>query len=1807
MSLKFNIKPYFDDFRDNTTVDGLSPKEKYHKILFRPAHAVQARELTQLQSILQNQVTSMGNHLFKEGAMIIPGHVSASTTVDYIKLQSSSAADLKDLIGKTIVATNASGGTTTGLEAIVVAVVEAAGSDLDTIYVQYQKSGDSSEKTFVAAEYLMTTDTSGFELQAAISSTIPIGFGSVAFLESGIYYIKGHFVVVQGDQLVLEKYEQTPSYDIGLKITESIVTSAEDGTLNDNANGTNNYAAPGAHRHQIKTELITQTIGVDTIGTDDDFLLLIQIDNGVIIKQVRATDYSVIEETLARRTFDESGNYTVRHFDIDIKEHTEVYGPAPAGDDTKLTAGLDASKAYIQGYEIETLSTINVDIDKARDSALFQAAAFPIQLGNYIDVNAIDGLPDITTFAEMSMYDGAHVSGSFAQSTIIGQARCRSVKKISGVYGSLAAVYRLYLFDITMNTPTTGAGAGLPEKFSSVKGFKVAVYNAPEFIANVVLDSSTGDAILQQPNRNSMVFKLPFTRVKTCESATPGDFNYIYDTVRKIGSLNLAQGQVTFSTIGTEEHFNGFDDKWILAETSTGNIINISSGSVNISGQDVTITAPSGTGDVNVTLIASTRRSALHKTKSLSTNVGPNEDLYPVATPTVDIQLGNADGYKLLNVYMSPNFTTDAMSDGSDPDVSEYYFLDNGHRDNYYDVSRLKLRSGTAFVPTGRLLVRYNYFTHSVGDFFSVDSYPAGVDYEDIPKYITANTGESIELRSAIDFRPRMDDTGSEFSGTGAVPTICPDPSSTFSTDVQYYLSRLDKLILDAKGQFSVIKGVSSLDPELPDSPKESMVLYHIFVPAYTMIAEEVETTLIDNKRYTMRDIGKLEKRIDNIEYYTALSLLESEAANKDIIDAAGLSRLKSGFIVDSFNTHSVGNVLSPDYKASIDRKNHRLRPLFTEKNIRLKYNANLSEYVVKTGNVITLPFSETLLFNQNKASSTINVNPYQVFEWTGHVELSPSQDEWKDTINRPKITVNQDGVYDAMMAIVNASDAMGTVWNSWQTNWTGVETSTSSTVNTLGHARGGRGKASDRISTTTITTDVQSRWGVVSSVTPTTINTSLGDRVVEINFAPFVRSRYVSFKANSMKPNTILNAFFDDVNINNWSRSDNTFVDFTGTDAEIEAQMLINYNNGATPPVALEGGTGDLIHPQGNLQLKTNDSGELTGSFWIPNTELRKFKTGTRVFRLSDDPNNSTTNETTSAATHYIAKGLIETKENVTISTRVPMLDQRQVFDNRTVVNTQESGASTRWWDPLAQSFLLDTEKQPYGAYITSIDLYFHSKSESLPVTLQLREMNQGIPTAVVIPFSNVTLSPSEVNVVDLELSNPSPNTSTTFKFDSPVYLQSGKEYCFVIMANSVDYELWYAGIGENDYDSGKHISKQPYAGVLFTSQNASTWSPDQNKDLKFKINRAKYVIKNTVNAIDYPSKIVLENESIPKVRLIKNALRTKAGTKVVRVFQKNHGFMEAKGAIKSYVTLSGIQAGTVNGIPSLELNKTHAVSNVEQDSYEITVATTNATFNGIDGGTDIYATENMMYNTFYTSVQSMNFPVTKSTWDVFMTHGVSLGDQISIPYKSGTSFHPVIINRNFHIDSPRIIASDDNSTTKTFTLQGELSSKSDYVTPIIDLERCSVIGVQNRIDNPVDANEYPLYDGYNKVDNFVPETSNTETSGLAKYLTKNISLKEISNEIKLFIDVNRPSGTFVDVYYKTHTDDELIGNSSWTGASPTEAIPYSDNVEEFREVEYTISPGDFSVFALKIVFRSINSSRVPQCKDLRAIAVKK
>jgi hypothetical protein len=463
MAINFNTEPYYDDF-DET--------KKFYRILYRPAFAVQARELTQMQTILQNQISRFGNHVFKEGAMVIPGQAAIDTQIGYVKLEAAYASINADTIVEEFVGLTIENAT--GLQAEVIHYAKSSGADPATLFVRYKNSGTSTtEKTFAAGDVISDVDTT-YTVQALASS--PSGVGSVATITLGVYYIKGHFVLVEPQTIILDKYTNTPSYRVGLLCEESIVTAEEDESLYDNAQNSFNYAAPGAHRYSITATLTKLT---ENSTADTDFIELIRTGDGQIKKETRRTEYSVLEETFARRTYDESGDYTTKNFEIDVREYrnnnrgawtsSRVYligdvvtnggntyvarnsatssssvppthtaglvydGPGNTGvqweyntnpyynrgiyspgnadtlgtnqtNEAKLAIGLEPGKAYVQGYEIEKVSTEYVPVEKSRDYVQVENAVIPATVGNYVLVTNVNSLPPVDTFGEVTLY-----------------------------------------------------------------------------------------------------------------------------------------------------------------------------------------------------------------------------------------------------------------------------------------------------------------------------------------------------------------------------------------------------------------------------------------------------------------------------------------------------------------------------------------------------------------------------------------------------------------------------------------------------------------------------------------------------------------------------------------------------------------------------------------------------------------------------------------------------------------------------------------------------------------------------------------------------------------------------------------------------------------------------------------------------------------------------------------------------------------------------------------------------------------------------------------------------------------------------------------------------------------------------------------------------------------------------------------------------------------------------------------------------------------------------------------------------------
>ena len=240
----------------------------------------------------------------------------------------------------------------------------------------------------------------------------------------------------------------------------------------------------------------------------------------------------------------------------------------------------------------------------------------------------------------------------------------------------------------------------------------------------------------------------------------------------------------------------------------------------------------------------------------------------------------------------------------------------------------------------------------------------------------------------------------------------------------------------------------------------------------------------------------------------------------------------------------------------------------------------------------------------------------------------------------------------------------------------------------------------------------------------------------------------------------------------------------------------------------------------------------------------------------------------TTSAETDYTAKGLVQTVQGTVMSTRETTVQRTTQTDSSQIIGAtgtrivrDEAGA---WFDPVCQSFMID---QTNGIFVSSIEVYFATKSSALPVTLQIRTMTNGYPTTTVVPFGQQTVDAADITV------STDASEATKFTFPSPVFLQNGIEYAFCVITNNTDYTMYTSRLGQTTLDGSRLISNQPYLGSMFKSQNASTWTADQNEDVKFKINRAVFTTNTT-------GTVHLVNDELPTKTLRQNPITTVAGS---------------------------------------------------------------------------------------------------------------------------------------------------------------------------------------------------------------------------------------------------------------------------------------------------------------------------------------
>lgn len=1997
LNTNFFIDPYYDDFNED---------KNFHRILFRPGQAVQARELTQIQSILQNQIDRFAEHIFREGSIVAGCPLNYLKNTEYVQLRDT------DQLGNTVVVSSFANvqltSSSTGVTANTILV--NAGSESsnvkNTLYINYTSaSSNGSIRSFQSGELINTG--AGALSANVITDTNAVGTGSLVKFGEGVIFAKDHFLKVPEQTVIVGEYTSNVSYRVGYTINETIVTSADDTSLLDPAQGAFNYTAPGANRLKLTATLERKSLADTSLP---NFVEMLRIRNGNI--EFKATDprYSEIDNYIARRTFKESGHYVAEGLNLKLREHLNqsnnggvfsatLGNQKAAGNSSLLAVEVSPGTAYVFGYERRKHFTAHVPVDKGLDVNEINDATVTANYGNYVDVKNVVGAFDINSHGTVSLRDeevNPIANNDFSVSNPVGNeigtARVRSLEYTSGSKGDPAAQYKLYLYDVNMSN-----GA-----FSSVKSI-VAGGSSANAKADVILTSSS--AVAEETNFNIGVFELPASAIKRLrDSAGAIDNTFIFNqsfgvTISSAGTFTLttndsnerfldtgvqsatqkndnfqvvlngtatsastvdtgsmADGANTISgltaadtkfNVGERVALAGHGNTFVISSVSATSMNTFQNAQAVISAKAITKVLPPGTiidmagvggdaaarsidvdtattadFDVKETFssgVSATVHCKLNKVAAREKAKSFNSSRYVMINTSSNPggvsgpwNLGIADVFKITEVRKNSSRHT-AVSDGID--VTSDFVLDNGQRDNLYSLASISKNPNSNLTITSgdHLLIKLDFFSEDTSQgagYYSVDSYPidddnaantTAITTAEIPTFISPTSGNEFKLRDSIDIRPRIEDTA---NNTTSLTNISTNPANTFTVlegtgnglryaspnqnfnvDLSFYLGRIDKIAIGRNGDYRIIKGSSSRAPIAPIDQPDAFTIGRINVSPYpsTIVNDglyrpgansSILSFLIEDRvnGYTMKDIGILEDRINVLEYYTSLNLLEQSTQALQVTDGNGLNRFKSGFLVDNFVDGYTAEISNPDFKMLIDSDATEGIPRELSKFTKLEEDASNSSGVTRNSKDVILTIASAVEFTTGETISIGGVSGSLRYRVEDKLYLENVSGTFPSsgtvtggtsglTAAISSVSARPDGdlvtldyTHDLIINNFVASGTRNTAGAFW--NWTGNLTLTPDQdfwidiVNLPPFRR-------------TVTVNIGTVTGGTAGVREVDRSVSSTVALESSNPQPFIRAQTIQFEGVGLKPNSILYPFFNEVPITDRVRPANSSFVATGS-------------RGAT--------------------LQAGSDGSVYGFFDLPNNNNRRFVTGTSTLRLSDNPFNGREFGvfTTQAEADFTASGLINEMRETIITTRrvqtvvVPPpppqseggdggggnFAGRAEFDGLGGDRSQGGwgGGDGGYGDPVAQSFRVNDPEQQnaidfarvnnlsrgHGLFLTKLDLFFSTKSDSYGVEVMIREMDPSgsFPIASIVPFSKKILRPADINV---NVTTPVP---TPVYFDTPVYLFSNKDYCFVIkpIADNPDTNIWISRLGENDVVTGNRITKNPYGGILFISANDKTWTPVQQEDVTFRMYFADFgtnqtgTLAVTNQAAEYfnisasntdvnltrnmtvhgETSLVLKSQPTANVgELIVGATSNAVGTitsissntftlksvslsnkfannEVVN-FQFANGFTTA-GSHNANSTI--FTATTPTGV--IDLISRNAP---EQGRMVLTNVTgtfgSNTQFRDQDDGLVgiIDSTTNLPVDELIVNFGVMDLEKTTSTVTGKLATSSSTRDStFNRLVKNDTTF---LDNRKFILGRAQEVSSlsGAKSGDLRFTLANSIDRRH---SPAIDIKRMGLVSTEFFVNNL--------------------STNETSTSGgdaTTRYISKVITLEDglDAEDMRLLVTAYKPSVANIKVYGKflNASDNDTIDQRPYEELSLTTIGTLHSKDEDrndFKEFEYnmptsmltgagneyqytsgSVTYTGYKYFKIKIVLTTSNTAKTPRLRDYRAIALQK
>ena len=1152
-------------------------------------------------------------------------------------------------------------------------------------------------------------------------------------------------------------------------------------------------------------------------------------------------------------------------------------------------------------------------------------------------------------------------------------------------------------------------------------------------------------------------------------------------------------------------------------------------------------------------------------------------------------------------------------------DRTANFTLDTGQKDGFYGLGKLYINQANALthVANDFFTVKVRHFKKDTSGggkgFFNIDSYPIDdttanstneyIKTEDIPTFISETTGKLVDLRNAVDYRPVAANTATEATAVGSA-TINPNvaisfaaseqsiaaPNENFQFDYQYYIPRMDKVHLNAGGKLDTTQGAPGITPMLPKDKDDAMTLASVSIPVYPSLSSKesrtaermdylVTAVAKQQRNYTMKDIGQLDQRVNRLEYYTSLNLLEKQT--KDLTIPAesnnAVDRFKHGFLVDNFVNLSIAATADEDFNVGRNRSELTIIPKFKQNGLNLSVAGHSNTQL--TGDMITHPYTKSAFASQRFATISRPVTQGN-WQWNGTIQLFPNYDGFFDVRNEPDIGMNFNvdlsQPINSLISGLNQIEALTEVDRQVLSDTT---VTTRLSASTDGSGTFNEVFANDR---TLVQRETRNLFQGQDNVEVRQV----GEFVTDIRMQPFIREQMIHFHAWGLRPNKRHYVFFDSTNM----------------DANTRPALSTNTTTHSRSTIYAAGAYGG--------DITTDEFGECFGIIHIPQGE---FNVGERRVVLADNQTYSSIEENAVSVADepFNAYNFGVTKGSIDMNIRIPTITRDTVTEVTTTSNRRISTRSTppAPRDPMAQTFKIGGPdyEDTSGIQLTSMDLYFASKDPKLGVTIEIRKTDNGVPSKEILPFGRLHLKSSQVNT------SLDGQTATEINFQGPVYLSTVEEYCFVVIpdGNSPDYQLWISKTGGTDVATSQPVHVDQFSGSMFMSTNNTAWRPMIDEDIKFTLYRAGFTTDNAnagvvtffnkaneylsltdINGSFKQGEIVfMANASAQTTGTAtmstSNTIVTGTGTAFNTEYAAGDFLTFSNTTAQDTVEIDSVTNSTqiiLKGYPLIANTTGIAVSklpsgvvyfydssNKDLHLEESTAASATfkfaagATIKGAESGAnaEISSVDNKKVN----YMEPVLYKASPSATDVelYVHANTASGDTGNTQFRT---------NDRAYFSAEALIKSKSNDLTGQFKTYFKMKTDAAKVSPMIDTQTLGFNIYENQINNDT-TNEHITGKG----------------SALASYVSKTVTLEEglDAEDLRVYVTAFKPGkdNCNIKVYGKilNEEDPDTFYDRHWTELEQIGPDHFSnpDNRYDYREYQYQIPKTPESTFVEK------------------------